>query len=611
MRRSSFKGKERAETTDNFVAADVELSAARCRLSKFFPILEWLPEYRWREFFPADFAGGITIGCVLMAQSVAHAELSGVSLIHGPYSCVVPPLVYMVLGSSHHGSVGTGGLVALVTGTEMARYKTEEERTQAAIILAMLVGLIMVMMGILRLAALVRFMSRPALSGFITGSALLIAKSQLPGALGLPSQKLIPMVSGIMDGTNKVSIPTLTMSCCILLVLMNFKRLAKVVPLLAKVGEFKEILVMATVTAICFFQGSELGIRMIGPMPTGLPTPSMPIPDSEMVRQLAPGAFLLALIIFISSFAAAKKIGMLEGYAIDARSELLGLGFANVFGACCGAIPTQIGLSRTGIAYASGSKSQVGTGLVTSCVVALSLLFLTPLFFYMPKCALNCVIIAAAKSLLDWNEPMWLYSLPVDWRDHKDLCVWVTAFAVTLGWGATHGMFSATALSLLLLVLEVTEPNLSVLARQDNTERWGSCQDVSSYQDPSVLVARIDGILFYANVERFQEQIEGIIIDRSRKTDVHSVILDFSCVPFVDSTVLQVLREMIASWKRQEVEIRIAHAVGRTRKVLEKELANHTEQSNFRMSIKEAYDELVAMHPPAYVPPGDVQACAV
>jgi len=553
----------------------------------------------------ADIAGGLTVGCVLMAQSVAHAELSGVSLIHGPYSCVVPPLIYMVLGSSHHGSVGTGGLVALVTGTEMARYGTREERTRAAIVLAMLVGIIMVLMGLLRLAALVRFMSRPALSGFITGSALLIVKSQLPGALGLSSQRFLPMVAGIMDGSNKVHIPTLSMSIGILLVLVNFKRIAKAVPMLAKATEFKEILVMATVTSVCYFQGQALGIKAIGPMPSGLPTPSFPMLDLDMVRELLPGAFLLSLIIFISSFAAAKKIGMLEGYAIDPTSELLGLGFANAIGACCGAIPTQIGLSRTGIAYASGSKSQVGTGLVTSSVVALSLLYLTPLFFYMPKCALNCVIIAAAKSLLDWQEPMWLYSLPVNWRDHKDLCVWATAFLVTLGWGATQGMFSATALSLLLLVLEVTEPSLSVLARQDDSERWGSCQDVSSYQDPSVLVARVDGILFYANIERFQEQIEGIIIDRSRTAPVHSVILDFSCVPFVDSTVLQVLREMLGAWQRQDIACRIANAVGRTRKVLEKELAGHFEQNKFRMSVKEAYEELVAKHPPPYEPPAD------
>lgn len=580
----------------SFVAHHVELAKEHrdrgALARRLLPILQWLPTYSWRETLLADCAGGVTIGCVLMAQSVAHAQLSGVDLIHGPYSCLVPPLVYMFLGTSRQGSVGTGGLVALLTGTEMARYATQEERTQAATVLAFLVGVVLVAMGALRLSGIVRFMSRPALSGFVTGSALLIVESQLPGAMGFHGSKLRLLLDEIVTGKKSLHMPTVVLSVCILVALFGMQRLKKKVPRAKMLAEFKEIFVMAVSTTFCALYGKRLGINMVGAMPTGLPTATMPPLSHHLVQELLPGAVLLSMVIFISSYAAAKKVAMLESQQIDPASELLALGSANALGALFGAVPVQIGLSRTGIAYASGAKSQLSAGFITPCVIAVSLLFLTPLFYFMPRCTLNCVIIAAAKSLVDFDEPLWLYSLPVNWRDNKDLCVWVTALVVTLCWGAFQGMSCATALSLLLLVVEVTEPDLSVLACED--EKWQSSHDLAGRDDTGTLVARVDGILFYANIERFQEQIESVEAVRKRRTgeDTMFVILDFSCVPFVDSTVVEVLRDMVQVWNKRGTKVRVANAVGRTRKVLEKELGEKLGQTNFRLSVHEAHTEL-------------------
>jgi len=595
-----------------FVDAHVELlqeRGHRARAARLFPILQWLPAYEWHNNLPSDVASGVTIGCVLMAQSIAHAQLSGVSLVHGPYSCVVPPVMYMLLGTSRHGSVGTGGLVALLTGAEMARYETEAERTQAAMVLAFLVGIIMITMGSLRLASLVRFMSRPALSGFVTGSALLIVESQLPGALGYHGAKFLPLMWSIVTGEKPVHMPTVALSVCILATLLSFKRLAKVLSVVKALTEFKEIIVMSLSTIFCLIFGASLGIELIGALPTGLPMPTLPAMSQGLINELLPGAFLLSLIVFISSYAAAKKIAMLEGYQIDPTSELLGLGIANAAGACVGAIPTQIGLSRTGIAYASGAKSQIGTGLVTASVIMLSLMLLTPLFYFMPRCVLNCVIIAAAKGLVDFDEPLWLYNLPVNWRDLKDLVVWAIAFVVTLFCGAFQGMLWATVLSMFLLVLEVTEPNLSVLALEE--DKWQSCTDLAGSQDGDFLVARVDGILFFANVERFQEQIESVMHARMRRKGetIKYVVLDFSCVPFLDATVVEVLREMVQAWQRQGTELRIANSHGRARRVLEKELGSDIGQGNFRISAQEALCEMKShQHSGSggYVPPGCV-----
>jgi len=163
---------------------------------------------------------------------------------------------------------------------------------------------------------------------------------------------------------------------------------------------------------------------------------------------------------------------------------------------------------------------------------------------------------------------------------------------VTLFWGAFQGMLWATALSMLLLVLEVTEPNLSVLAFAE--DKWQSCTDLAGSQETDFLVARVDGILFFANVERFQEQIESVMHARMRRNHevIKYVVLDFSCVPFADATVVEVLREMVHAWQRQGTQLRIANSHGRARRVLENELSAAIGQSCFRISVQEALCEM-------------------
>lgn len=603
LHRATSKPQEKFEK-DHYVPLQEELLDAKgpSPLARIFPIIQWLPKYK-TEFVVSDIRGGLTIGCVLMAQSVAHAELSGVSLIHGPYSCVFPPIVYMFLGTSFHASVGTGGLIALLTGVELERYATEEERTHAGMILALLVGLILVVMGALRLAGLVRFMSRPALSGFVTASALLIIASQLPGALGMAKQGFFSLLRQVLGDTG-FHCPTALLSLCVLTFLVGAAKLKTYAK--SKIGktllEFKELIAMIMATTFCATLGASMGIDIVGKLPQGLPKPVDIRASPHLIQELLPGAFLLAIVVFISSFAAAKKFGMLGGYDIDATSELLALGFANSIGGCFGAIPVQVGLSRTSIAYSTGARTQLGVSLTTASVIALTLSALTGLFTNMPRCVLNCVIIAAARSLCEFEQIPRLYRLAATRRDLKDLLVWVTAFVATVILGAFQGALCAMAFSLMLLVLEVAEPNLVVLERDLTVGgRWVSCSDVpglTKAQNVSsgILVVRVDGALFYANAERFREQIEKLEHSREDSSSPpHSIILDFSCIPFIDATVIQVLEEMVDAWKRRKVILRIACAVGRTRGVLKQELGKLTGQRNFNIDVEDAHSEIVSM----------------
>ena len=222
----------------------------------YLPILDWLPGYPWAQHLPADVAGGVTLGCILMAQSLAHASLCGVALIHGPYSCMLPPVVYALFGTCIHSSVGTGGLVSLLVGVRLAEYGDLAHRTRAAAVLTLEVGLALALMGALQLGWLVRFLSRPALSGFMTASALMIMGSQLPPMLGLPSGAgLGPRALA------RAHWPTVALSGVAYAWLVCAQQF-KSRPGLAFLSHFKELLLLIAAGAFCSVW--DVGVAVVG-----------------------------------------------------------------------------------------------------------------------------------------------------------------------------------------------------------------------------------------------------------------------------------------------------------------------------------------------------------
>ena len=230
------------------------------------PSLEWIKAYDFAWLWN-DVAGGITLGLVLLAQSLAHAHLCGVAPIRGPYACLLAPLAYALLGTCHEASIGTGGLVSLVVSEQLAReYATPEERSARAATCALLVGLVLCVMGLLRLAFLVRFLSRPALSGFISGSALLIIKS-MSG----------PMVGGHLPRPDEhAHRSTALLSAMCLAWLFAAKPLANAArgTALERVAEgaarFKALVALALASAAVSLKLAP-GVGVVGEVPQGLP----------------------------------------------------------------------------------------------------------------------------------------------------------------------------------------------------------------------------------------------------------------------------------------------------------------------------------------------------
>lgn len=540
----------------------------------------WLPAYKWKANLAQDMAGGVALGCILVAQSLAHANLCAVNFVNGPYSCILPPIVYAMFGTCIHSSVGTGGLVSLLTGEQLlklvqydAKFNNIEDRTHAVGILTLLVGVVLALMGLFRLAFLVRFLSRPALSGFVTASAILIMLSQVMPMLGREGS-IVKVLLTDPESLQDINVPTFMLSCMSLAYLMIAKKLKKLPAPLNMLGEFKELVLLSVSGLFCFALGHDLGIKMVPPVPQGLPQFGMPIKNADdlaLARELLPAATLIAIVTYLSSFAGAKKFAMMDGYQISAINEFLALGFANVLGACNGAVPTQIGLSRMGIARDMGVRSQLGSNVFVGLMVLLAIQVLSPLLQLVPLCVLNVIIVNGASHLTEFEQMQWTVGFEREQNrrtstsSFMDSAVWMTACISTLIFGALQGILLAAVVSLLVIIYLAANPPLVILGYKASAARWVATSSGNSrltYRE-GVFCFRVEGPLFFANIERLQEWLEQIEVEYQMKgSPIQAMVMSSLAVPFVDSTALQALKTMLEAYKSRGVTFFIANAVG-------------------------------------------------
>jgi len=598
-----------------------------------FPILEWLPKYTepvgpsgdenksstslpqaesWvsSKLLP-DLSGSVLLGCILEAQSLAHAGLSGVDLINGPYSCILPPIFYVIFGTSVHSSVGTGGLVSLLTGEQLARIgETIEDRTHACAILTLEVGLLLAVMGMLNLGALVRFISKPVLSGFVTASAILIMLSQLAPMLGLPEAEvkggIVHIVLHHIEYLTHTNIATLLLSLVAITWLMNAKKFKSIkkVPALKYLSDFKELLLLVLGAIACSHYNAKREphkrISVVGDVPLGLPALSFPLQtasDIELAKQLLPAAVLVGLVVFISSFAGAKKFGLLDGYQVRAFNELLGLGFANIGGAFMGAVPTQIGLSRMGIARQAGIKTQLGANLFVGIVVALITMFFSQYLYNVPRCLLNAIIVNGASHLTEFDEAKRLYAF-AKVKDYSrkmraELMVWITGLVATLWLGALKGMIVAVLVSILLILAQVSDPTITALGYDPKTvdhhveehpgekprpRKWvDRSRRVGIHEESGILVFRLEGPLFYANSDSLQEWLEEEEVNMQLKQSDQEggyagIIFSAGAVSFMDTTAVEALKKIIKSYKARKIPFFFANTFGQVGRLITREL---------------------------------------
>ncbi|GJP47257.1 hypothetical protein CLOM_g6468 [Closterium sp. NIES-68] len=636
-----------------------------------FPCTKWMAAYSLRNDLVADLVAGISVGVMLVPQSMSYAKLAGLPPIYGLYSAFVPILSYVVFGSSRQLAVGPVAIVSILTFDGLRKVVAEKLRDSAvaaglagggfgptavaggvaggielpanaglsgfqpsrslldfrssvssssvssgggsisggsgsgsssvpfpfpvttaarqlssmgmeelAVLLALMVGLLEVLMGLLRMGWLVRFLSHSVVSGFTSGAALLVCVSVAKDILGfsMPGQTtfvaaLSHIIKQIVAGRAHWQPMALGGGALLLLLLMKEAGKSwKSLQALRCAGPFTSIVIGALV--VKWWRPEH--VPVVGEIPQGLPSLSTAFPW-DYLPKLLPTALVITGVAILESCGIAKALAARNGYAIDANQELFGLGMANVLGSFFSSFPTTGSFSRSAVNNEVGARTAM-SGLIMALMVVATLLFLTPAFRDVPQCVLAAVVVNAVHGLVDLQEPLFL------WRvEKKDLVLWLCAFLGTLLLGLETGVLISVALSLVFVIHESANPHMAVLGRLPGTTVY---RNVKQYRDAytyrGVVILRIDAPIYFANVDYIKERLRKYELQRVAwwkdgssgssggrlassgssaganglaVMDLRFLILEMSPVTYIDSTAVHALKELYNEYKARDIQL--------------------------------------------------------
>jgi len=597
------------------------------QVKAYIPVFAWLPGYNVKESFQGDIISGITIGMICLAQTLAHAAIATTNAIQGPYCAFVPAIVYGFLGTSPHASVSSGAIAAILIADQVKHFGDEDDRTKIASLLALFSGLWLVLMGFCRMAFAMRFLSKPTLSGFITGGSLLIIASQMKTMLGYkslpPSDNLFSTSYHLIQNYHQTDVVVLGLGTVLLLLSNSLKRLkvratkcqtsnkhARWPGLVKPLCDMKEIFVVVVGVSFAYYTATPNGqptMLTVGTIESGLPKFEPPwapqvaqnlFADPHKLQRFVTGSLLVAFTTFLTTYATALQVAQKAEIKLDASQEMIALGAAGIAGGFFGAFPPSGSLSRTGLTYQLGVKTQLG-GLVSAVVVGLGLQFLTPMLLYLPKCALAAIILNGTFALVDFDTPKRLLRFwkPLDQGGlRRDIVVWCVAFCFTIQFGVLAGITVAVLVSVGVIVADATLPKAVVLGCVESYGGiWRNVADWPQARTyPGLLVFEFRGPLSFASAECFRESVEQFLSEAKSMSGipVRAVVLSFYSVFTIDTTALAMLEELLSNWQSRGICCFVANAKSQVRRLLESELATAEKplfhQGNFMLNTADA-----------------------
>ncbi|GGX39885.1 SulP family inorganic anion transporter [Saccharospirillum salsuginis] len=552
------------------------------RLRRWVPAIDWLGHYQRRDF-RGDLVAGITVAMMLIPQAMSYALLAGLPPYIGLYASVLPLIIYAVFGTSRQLAVGPVAMVALLVSSGVGAMADigSDRYIALAILLSLMVGAIQFGMGVFRLGFLTNFMSHPVISGFTSAAALIIGFSQLKHIVGLPlprteniAETLWLTVSQITD----INMAAFAIGVGGVILLLGLKRMSPLMP-----GAMIAV-VLSTLVVWLFDLNTTAGVSVVGEVPAGFPEFSVPSMSLTDLTDLLPIAITISIVGFLESIAVAKKIASQKRYEIDANKELVGLGLANIVGAFFKAMPVTGGFSRTAVNNNAGANTGLAA-IITAMLIGFALLFLTPLFYYIPKAILGSVIMVAVFGLIDIHEVKHLWKVKKD-----DLGLLAFTFLATLILGVKTGIFLAVGLSMVWFVIKTTRPHYAVLGRLPGTDVYRNVKRHSDAETKSnILAIRFDAQFYYGNVSFLKDTIKRAEADMA--TELKAVVLDASSINQLDSSADTALHELLRDYRLRGVDLFVANVKGPVRDVMERSgFVETLGEDHFFLTTREAMD---------------------
>ena len=518
---------------------------------KILPILQWLPSYK-KDYFSGDLTAGLTVGIMLIPQGMAYAMIAGLPPVFGLYAALMPQIIYAIMGTSRQLAVGPVAMDSLLVAAGLGAMSLSgmDSYIAMAVFLALFMGAIQLLLGVVRMGFLVRFLSKPVISGFTSGAAIIIGLSQLKHLLGFEitrSNQVHLLLANAFKNIHLINGYTLGIGITSIVLIQIIKKLNTKYD---KRFPAALVLVFVGVVVVSFFELYASGVQIVGKVPSGLPSFQVPKIPLERLSELAPIAITLALIAFMEAISVAKAVAEKHPeYELDPNQELRALGTANMVGAFFQSYPTTGGFSRTAINEQAGAKTGIAP-LISAAVVGLTLLFLTPLFYYLPNAVLAAIIMVAVFGLIDFSYPISLY------KTHKDeFVLLLLTFIITLTVGITAGILSGVLLSLLILLYRISVPHIAVIDRIKNSNSFKKSTHFKTFneQQEAILVFRMDAPLFFGNTAVFKKTLSQNI--QQKGTTLQWVVLSLEAMSYIDSSGLHLLKQIIEDLQKKEIKL--------------------------------------------------------
>jgi SulP family sulfate permease len=556
----------------------------RRSVKSFLPILKWLPKYD-RSWLRWDLVAALTVWALFVPEGMAYATLAGVPPEAGLYAAPLAALGYAVFGTSRHMTVGPSSTVAIMSALVVAFVAAgdPERFIVLAAVLAILVGCLLVISGLLRLGVLVDFMSNPVLTGFIIGLALTIVAGQLDKMLGYSVENagFFQELWFFIRDLGMANLPTVAVGLCSLVLLFAFHRF------IPKIPAALAVMVLSIVSA-ALFNLEAYGVHVVGYIPTGLPSFGLPhgITLSDIVL-LLPGAAGIALVAFSESVAIARSYAFSHGYEVDADQEMISLGFANLGAGLSQGFVVDGSMSRSSAADQAGIKSQMSS-LIYAVMVLITIIALTPLFRNLPEATLGAIVIHAVWHLIDFSKLKHLYKIRFD-----DFLAAAVALLGVLVLGILFGLVFAVLLSLLQLLRRIKTPSTVILGRVPGKEVFRNIENFTGGKTyPGLLILRFDGLLFFANSPNFRNKVRSLLAD---DPSVRMVLIDAESITDIDTTALDMLEKLHKEMARSNVDLHFARMKTELRSLLRKAgLEEAIGADHFYISVREGVDAYLA-----------------
>lgn len=553
-------------------------------IKSFIPILDWFPNYN-KQWLKGDISAGLTVGVMLIPQGMAYASIAGLPAVYGLYASIVPLIIYAIFGTSRQLAVGPVAMVSLLTATAIGSFQglSSTDYISYAILLAFLVGVIKFLLGVFRLGFLVNFLSYPVISGFTSAVAIIIGFGQLKNLLGIELERTHHIHEIIINSIQKfgdINWFSFIIGVSGILIIIGAKKIRKSLP-----GQIIAVVFGILVVTLFGLGDGEYAVKIIRDIPNTLPNFKVPGFNLKTIEILMPLALTIALISFMESIAVAKAVQRKHrNYKVVPNQELIALGLANMFGSFFQSYPSAGGFGRTAVNDQAGAKTGLAA-IISATLIVITLLFLTPFFYNLPKAILASVIMVAVLGLIDYKEAIYLYK-----SNRTDFSSLVATFLATLILGVEIGIAVGVILSLAMVLFKTTNPHTAQLAKVPNSHFYRNIKRFDNLEErEEILIYRFDAQLFFANINYFKDKLYDY---ESRKGDkLKALIIDGESINNIDSTAIHALEEIQKDFNSRNIDVYFTGIKGPVRdKMLKSGFIKKAKEENFFMSIQEAVD---------------------